>query len=123
MKHISIIGKFLIIMAAFGLFSLGMALYSGQQIKNIDASYSELLSSESSAALYMARSNRAMQAFRASVGDLLLSRSAEAKVATEKELQAAEASFIKSMDTAIAALPAKPELPLIKADVLRLRTY
>ena len=119
MKHISIIGKFLIIMAAFGLFTLGMALYSGQQIKNIDAAYSKLLEGESRAALYMARSNRALQAFRAGIGDLLMSNSAEDNAAAEKDLKNSEANFIKSMDTAIAALPGKSELPLIKADVLK----
>ncbi|CUX72092.1 MULTISPECIES: methyl-accepting chemotaxis protein [Agrobacterium] len=118
MKHISIIGKFLIIMAAFGLFSLGMAFYSGQQIKRIDASYNELLGSESKAALYMARSNRALQAFRASVAELLLSRTPEHNATAQKNLKDAEASFVKSMDTAIASLPEKSELPVIKADVL-----
>lgn len=55
MKHISIIGKFLIIMACFGLFSLAVALYSGQQLYKIDASYSGLLDHDSKAALYLAR--------------------------------------------------------------------
>ncbi|KIQ00857.1 chemotaxis protein [Agrobacterium tumefaciens] len=119
MKHISIIGKFLIIMVAFGLFSLGMALYSGQQIKKIDANYSDLLGSESKAALYMARSNRALQAFRASFAELLLSRTPDHNAAAQKNLKDAEGSFVKSMDTAIAALPGKAELPVIKADVLK----
>ncbi|MGV1753951.1 methyl-accepting chemotaxis protein [Agrobacterium sp. CG674] len=120
MKHISIIGKFLIIMAAFGLFSLGMAFYSGQQIKKIDASYNELLASESRSALYMARANRALQAFRASFAELLLSRTPDHNTTAQKNLKDAEASFVKSMDTAIAALPEKAELPLIKSDVLKL---
>lgn len=122
MKHVSIIGKFLIIMAAFGLFSLGMALYSGQQIKSIDNSYSELLRSESPAALNMARSNRSLQAVRASIGDLLMSRSSQQNEKAEKAINEAQASFVKFMDIAISALPEKQELPQIKAEGLKIFT-
>ncbi|MCM2475800.1 HAMP domain-containing protein [Rhizobium sp. CG5] len=122
MKHVSIIGKFFIIMAAFGLFSLGMAFYSGQQLKAIDDSYSELLHSESPAALYMARSNRSLQAVRASIGDLLMARTPETNAKADKDIKDAIASFVKYMDLAIAALPEKQELPVIKEDAVKLFT-
>ncbi|MFN7010158.1 MAG: methyl-accepting chemotaxis protein [Allorhizobium sp.] len=119
MKHVSIIGKFLIIMACFGLFSLGMAFYSGQQISSVDQEYSELITSESTAALYLARSNRSLQAARAAIGDLLMSRSAELNARAEKEIKDAESNFAQFMDTVIAAVPQRSEVPKLKADGLQ----
>lgn len=69
MKHISIVAKFLLIMACFGLFSLGVAVYSGIQIASVDEDYAGLMEGESTAALYLARSNRNLQAARASIGN------------------------------------------------------
>ena len=119
MKHISIIGKFFIIMTAFGLFSIGTALFSGQQMANIDRSYSALLDHESIASLSMARANRALQAARASIGDLLMSRSAELNARAEQDIKDAETKFKTYMDAAIKALPAKIELAEIKAEGLQ----
>ncbi|MBB4952863.1 methyl-accepting chemotaxis protein [Agrobacterium vitis] len=120
MKHISIIGKFLIIMACFGVFSLGMALYSGQQMTSIDDSYSGLLNEESTAALYLARSNRSLQAARASIGDLMMSRSDETNQKALAELKAATQSFSTFMDRAIAAMPLRSEISQIKAEGLKI---
>ena len=36
MKNIPIIGKFIVIMAIFGLFSLAVAIYGSVQVKHID---------------------------------------------------------------------------------------
>ncbi|OLP45292.1 methyl-accepting chemotaxis protein [Rhizobium oryziradicis] len=120
MKHISIIGKFLIIMACFGIFSLGMSLYSAKQIANIDSSYSALLDEESTAALYLARSNRSLQAARASIGDLLMSRSPELNANAEKELKSSTDNFTRYMDRVVAALPARREVADIKAEGLKI---
>lgn len=119
MKHVSIIGKFLTIMACFGLFSLGMAFYSGQQISGIDDSYVALLKEESSAALYMSRSNRSLQAARASMGDLLMSRSAELNERAEKDIAAAEASFNEYMEKVAAAVPQRADIAHLKAEGLQ----
>lgn len=116
MKHISIIGKFFIIMAAFGLFSLGTALYSGQQMANIDSSYSALLDHQSAASLSMARANRGLQAARASIGDLLMSRSPDLTARAEQDLNESIGKFSNYMDASIAALPTRTELVQIKAE-------
>nr|WP_083212795.1 methyl-accepting chemotaxis protein [Agrobacterium rubi] len=107
-------------MASFGLFALGMALYSGHQISTIDKSYSGLLNEESTASLYLARSNRSLQAVRASIGDMLMSRSAQAKESAEKEMKGAQASFIKFMDTVATAIPAETEVNQLKAEGLQI---
>ncbi len=118
MKHISIIGKFLIIMAGFGVFTLSMAFYSTRQISSIDASYSGLLTEESAAGLYLARSNRGLQAMRASIGDLMMARSAEQVAFAEKELQESRAGFVKSMDTVSTALQGNPTVNQLRGEVL-----
>jgi len=115
-KHVSIIGKFLIIMAAFGLFSLGMAFYSGQQISSVDEAYTGLLERESTAALYMARSNRSLQGVRASIGDLMMARTTVANAQAIDSIQESAADFARYMDLVITALPDSAELKQIKAD-------
>ncbi|THV22964.1 methyl-accepting chemotaxis protein [Peteryoungia ipomoeae] len=118
MKNISIIGKFLVIMASFGIFSLGVAFFSGNQISKIDDSYSALLEQEETAALYLARSNRSLQAARASIGDLLMSRTDAMNAASEKELEENKASFVSYIDTAQAAMPGNADIPKLKIDGL-----
>lgn len=119
MKHISIVGKFLIIMACFGLFSLGVALYSGIQIVRVDEDYAGLMEGESTAALYLARSNRNLQAARASIGELLMSRSADLNERAEKDIKDAEAGFVKYMDTVAGAVPQRAEIALLEAEGLK----
>jgi methyl-accepting chemotaxis protein len=118
MKHISISGKFVTIMAVFGVFSVGMALYSGKQISNIDTNYSALLEEDVTAALFLARANRMVQASRASIGDVMLARSAELDQAALEELDASRASFVDFMDKAIAAQPGNAEIAQLKTDGL-----
>ncbi|MCO5734255.1 methyl-accepting chemotaxis protein [Rhizobium sp. SSA_523] len=122
MKHISIIGKFLVIMACFGLFSFCVALYSASQISSVDGSYSELLDGESAAALYLARSNRTLQAGRAAIGDLMMSRTPELNQRAQQALAAAQADFAGYMDKVVAAVPAKDAMMKLKAEGLRIFT-
>ncbi len=120
MKHVSIIGKFLIIMAGFGLFALGVSLYSGRELTKIDAGYSALLDHESAAALYMARSNRRLQASRAAIGDLMVSRTEELNASAEKELKENTEGFAQYMDKAFAALPQNTEIAQLKVEGLKI---
>ncbi|MDR7031201.1 methyl-accepting chemotaxis protein [Rhizobium rosettiformans] len=120
MKNISIIGKFLTLMASFGLFALGMAVYSGTQLSRVDNNYSELLSGESKAALHLARANRSLQSARAAVGDLTMSRSQELDARAEEEIKESIDSFTRSMDAVIAAAPARADLVKFKAEGLGL---
>lgn len=118
MKHISIIGKFLGIMAIFGVFSLGSAIYSGWTILSIDKNYSSLLDQEAAASLAVARANRSMQNMRASMGDIMMSRTDAGNEAAKAEFAKARQSFTQFMDAAIAAMPANAALPKLKSDVL-----
>ncbi len=120
MKHISIIGKFLMIMALFGLFSVCMTLYAGQKMSGIDTNYSALIDQESKAGLYLARSNRSLQGARAAIGDLLMSNSPDTDERADKELKAGIDNFIKYMDIAIAAMPARPDITQLKAEGLKI---
>ncbi|WP_137132335.1 methyl-accepting chemotaxis protein [Rhizobium sp. FY34] len=118
MANISIVGKFLIIMAGFGLFTVAIALYSGQKMQSIDTAYSLLLEGESEAALYLARSNRSLQATRAAIGDLMMARTDEQNAKAEKEVQEARASFVGFMDLVAKAIPGNPAIAPLRTDVL-----
>ncbi len=119
MKNISIIGKFLTIMAAFGLFILGVVTYSATQIWTIDTNYSELLTGEAHAAQSLIRANRAFQSARANIAEMTILRSeADSKRAVE-DLKAAQVGVAKYFDTAIAAMPLETSFGSMKTDALK----
>ncbi|MGL3606498.1 methyl-accepting chemotaxis protein [Rhizobium sp. G187] len=120
MKNIPIVGKFIAIMAAFGVFALGAAFYSGGQLRNIDSNYSRLINGEASAALDLSRANRAMQNMRSAIGSLLMSRSQELNESSEKEFLAAKESFVKFIDSAAQTMPSNTEIAGLKAAVLKI---
>ncbi|WP_337268715.1 methyl-accepting chemotaxis protein [Oryzifoliimicrobium ureilyticus] len=120
MKNISIIGKFLIIMAVFGLFSLGAASYAVFNIGYIDTKYSKLLDGESVAATYLARANRSLQAGRASIGELLMARTDEDNDRAMKELEGNRKSFADFTEKAKAALPDDAIIPALQAEGLQI---
>jgi methyl-accepting chemotaxis protein len=90
MKNLPIVFKILSILAAFGLFAVGAAVYSGQKIKGVGESYAHLLTNEQRAAQYLAKSNRAFQNARAALGEIMM-------VTDEKSLQTSKAEFDKSV--------------------------
>ncbi len=102
-----------------GLFALAVAFYTGAQIQKIDTKYSALLDGEANAALYLARANRSMQNMRASIGDIVLSRTPELSATADKEFQTARESFLKFIDLAATAMPSAAEIPLLKTSVLK----
>ena len=120
MKNIPIIGKFIVIMAIFGLFSLAVAIYGSVQVKHIDRENTALLDNEAKASLMMARSNRALQAARGAIGDLMIARTAENNAAAIAELDGNRTKFEEFMGQAMAAMPANPALAGLKADGLKL---
>ncbi|WP_165222296.1 methyl-accepting chemotaxis protein [Affinirhizobium pseudoryzae] len=119
MKHVPITGKFITIMAAFGIVALGATGYAVNRIAYVDDQYSRLLTGEAIATTYLSRANRALQASRASIGDLLIARDASANAAALKELQVSKAAFTEFMDKAKAALPDDADIPKLHADGLR----
>ncbi|NWJ27632.1 HAMP domain-containing methyl-accepting chemotaxis protein [Rhizobium sp. RM] len=114
MKNVPIIGKFLTIMAIFGAFSVGVAIYSDLQITKVNAQYARLLTGETSAGLYIARANRSLQAARAAIGDLLMSQSEDLNNRAVKELEKQRENYVTFMDTAIAAMPSNAQIPQLK---------
>lgn len=105
MKNVPIIGKFMIIMSFFGLFAIAVAVYSDMQLTNTDAAYHELLEGNSAAALNLARANRSLQGARASLGDLLMSRTEELNARASAALEKYKADFLGFVDTATVAMP------------------
>ena len=120
MKNIPIIGKFILIMAIFGAFSLAVAMYGSVQVKHIDAENTALLDNEAKASLMMARANRALQASRAAIGDLMIARTPERNAAAMAEIEKDKAKFEEFMGQAMAAVPANQALAGLKADGLKL---
>ncbi|SIR40430.1 methyl-accepting chemotaxis protein [Rhizobium sp. RU35A] len=119
MKHISIVGKFLAVIAVFGLFALGVAIFASGRILSVDTAYNGLLDNEGKAALSLARANRAMQTIRASIGDILMARTAESIDAANRALVSSSQDFVDFIDSAAKALPASHDIPALKAEVLQ----
>ncbi len=120
MKHVPIVGKFLAIMATFGLLAVALAVYQTNQLHKIDESYQSLMDGHQTAALSLARANRSLQAFRASVGDLLMARTAENNASAAASIKDAEDSFKKFIDKAITLLPENGDIKQLKTDGLKI---
>lgn len=119
MKNISIVGKFLTIMAAFGLFILAVVTYSGTQIWKIDSNYSALLTEEARAAQNLIRANRSFQTARASIGEMTIVYTKEASNRAFDDFRKAAGEVQQKFDIAIAALPSESVLGTLQSRALR----
>ncbi|WP_313532531.1 methyl-accepting chemotaxis protein, partial [Shinella sp.] len=118
MRNIPIIGKFLVILCAFGLFVAGVTVYSTSRISFIDASYSSLLDEESTATLMLARASRSLVSTRSAIADILMARTPADIEAATSDMKLSEGFFAKQMDTATAAVPGNDRIKSIKATAL-----
>ncbi|KQV35177.1 chemotaxis protein [Rhizobium sp. Root268] len=118
MRNIPVIGKFLIILCAFGLFVAGVTAFSTSRTSFIDASYTTLVDQDSQAALMLARASRSLVSVRSAIADLLLSRDDAAKKAAIDDMHLSEGFFTKQMDAAIAAAPGNDRMTIIKTQGL-----
>ncbi|MGB8288234.1 methyl-accepting chemotaxis protein (plasmid) [Rhizobium ruizarguesonis] len=116
MKHVSIVGKFFVIMAIFGVTALGLTFYQSRQMLAVNDSYQGLLDRDASAALRLTQSNRSLETARASISDMVMTRSKEARARAEAGLNDARENFVRFMDLAVQAVPEQGELPKLKAD-------
>jgi signal transduction histidine kinase/CheY-like chemotaxis protein len=107
MQNVSIVGKFLAVIAVFGVFALGVAVYSSYQLKLIDHRYHDLIVHEERAASFISRGSRNLQSARAAVGELLITTSPRGDQQALAELAASTESFTRFMDAASIALPAQ----------------
>jgi len=110
----------MIIMTAFGLFALGATGYAVSKISDIDEGYNQLLDKESVASLFLARSNRSLQATRASIGDLMMGRTDDLNRTAEEEIKSSRAAFIDFTDKAKAAMPDNAAIQQIQTEGLQI---
>jgi methyl-accepting chemotaxis protein len=100
MRNISIIGKFLLILSGFGVFTLAIAFYVASQMWQIDAGYTALVAGPEAAAVHTAQANRELTAMRRSIADLVISTTDAQNQAAIADLQEARAAFSDSLDGA-----------------------
>ncbi|MFY8098863.1 MAG: methyl-accepting chemotaxis protein, partial [Allorhizobium sp.] len=113
-------GKFIAIMAVFGVFSIGVALFSGSKLDATNETYTGLLQNEAVGALNIARAGRTIQQMRASIGDILMASDPKAIAAAEKELADTKASFLQFTDAALKALPRETEISGLRDQVIQI---
>jgi methyl-accepting chemotaxis protein len=118
-QNVSIIGKFLTILAVFGVFTLGVVAYSSSQILKIDGLYSELLSGEAAAAQNLIRANRAFQTARASIAELTIVRTDAQNKSAVYSLRINQEAVVKGFDLAIAALPSEVRFVPLRTEMLK----
>ncbi|RWX81267.1 methyl-accepting chemotaxis protein [Neorhizobium lilium] len=122
MQNVSIIGKFLTIMAVFGLFTLGVVTYSSTQILKVDRLYSELMSGEARAAQKLVRANRSFQTARANIAEMTISRTEAQNRHAVDDLAVNRDAMIKNLGMAIAALPGETRFGSLKTGMLKVLT-
>src|SRR5579859_7694152 len=103
-KNIPIIGKFLAVLALFGVFVLGVAFYATSQLKKIDTDYSAIIDRDQATVL-LARATRNMQTARAAIGDLVMATTDEGNRKSEDEFNTAAKKAENYMDEAAKASP------------------
>jgi methyl-accepting chemotaxis protein len=104
-KNISIIGKFLLILSAFGVFTLTVAVYVGSQMAKIDSGYTALGAGPEAAAVHLAQGNRELTAMRRSIADLLIATADTQNKLAADDLKTARKAFADDMDGAANAEP------------------
>ena len=118
MKNISITGKFFVLLASFGLFTLALAYYAGSQILRVDADYSRLVNTEGDASTSLSRASQTFQTIRGAIGDSLLTTAKEQEKKAQEELAASRALFIEQIDHAAASLPQDGSIAELKAQAM-----
>ena len=118
MKNVPIIAKFLVIIAAFGVFSLGATVYSTSQMRRIDDAYGSLGAHENAGTLALARGSRSAMSMRAAIADIVISTTEALKRRADAELAAAHGRSDAALDEAIKALPDDRALVDLKTTVV-----
>jgi methyl-accepting chemotaxis protein len=103
MRNISIIGKFLLILSGFGLFTLAVSVFVCSQMWKIDSGYTALGAGPEAAAVHVAQANRQLTAMHRSIADLMISNTDAGNQAAYADLQAARKGFSDDMDAAAKA--------------------
>ena len=118
MKNISITGKFFVLLASFGLFTLALAYYAGSQILRVDADYSRLVTTEGDASTSLSRASQTFQTIRGAIGDSLLTTAKEQERKAQEELATSRTLFIAQIDHAALSLPKDGSIAELKAKAI-----
>jgi methyl-accepting chemotaxis protein len=105
MKNIPVISKFLVIMGAFGVFTLGVAAYVGGQMWTIDSSYSALGAGPTHAAIWMVRANRSLTEMDGAVARLMMASTDDESRAAAAQVEKNRKNFMDGLDEAAKADP------------------
>ncbi len=105
MKNIPVIGKFLFILAAFGLFAVASTIYATSQMRAIQAGYEAVADGAANAATLLVVANRAFAMERGDVANLMIATSQADHDAALAELKADRAKFDATSLQAAAAAP------------------
>jgi methyl-accepting chemotaxis protein len=100
MKNIPIIGKFLSILAIFGLFVVAVTFYATDGMRTIERNYSQLIENQTQAALHISKANRDLTSIRAKMAELMIVTSMASKQKEKADVSNREASFKSDMDEA-----------------------
>ncbi len=120
MRNIPVIGKFLLVMAVFGIFAVGSAVFSTNKMDDIAHGYSSAISHESAVALAIARATSNVRAMRSALDELQLSTTEAGNAAATAQFAAARDQFVKEMDLAAQVGPSSASVTNdIKQRVLR----
>ncbi len=107
MKNISIIGKFLSILALFGVFAIGSTVYSTSAMHGISTGYQNIANGSAKAALQLTLSNRYFLAMKGDVAQMLIDTTAAGTNVDTAALAADRIGYDAAINTAEAADPAR----------------
>jgi methyl-accepting chemotaxis protein len=116
MKNIPIIGKFLSILALFGVFAIGSTVYSTIQMRGIDSGYRGIANSTTKAEMLIYRANRYFLGMRGDIAQIVIDTDQALNASDLAGVAADRAGFDASINSAALALPAHAdEMTAIKA--------
>jgi methyl-accepting chemotaxis protein len=105
MRHLPIIIKFLTVMALFGVFAIGVAVYATGQMRAIDNGYTRLMGGNDVAAMMLARSDRDMRDAAGAISYMTVAGTEADPSQGRDLLKRAEADYGTFMDRAGIAAP------------------
>jgi methyl-accepting chemotaxis protein len=105
MKNLPIVGKILVILAAFGLFAIAAAIYAGGQIIAVNTEYSDLLDGQARGSLFLSKANRAFQNTRGALSDIMMLSDPAAIEQAKAEYATGRGDFMAYMDEVVKAVP------------------
>jgi len=120
MRNIPITGKFLTIIAIFGVFVIGVAIYATGQIRSINAAYGAMNAHEAQATVLIARVGSRANGARSAISNLLIADTQERGQAAKHEFDTARSEFLSYLDEVATLLPAEqPTIEKLKSDGLQ----